>query len=144
MRLEGKVALVTGAGSGIGRGVALEFAKEGAHVIINDLRRPDAKAANGDGDGPPAKRAKPAVHIGDAEATAAMIREMGREALVCYADVSKRDEVAKMVEDGVKKFGVLDICVSNAYFSDRVSIRSAVISEDSIPDSCLSTLYPPG
>ena len=111
-RLAGKVCLVTGAGSGIGRAVALEFAREGASIVVNDLPPPEREA------GEPSKKRKK-VHVGDGEATAAKIRELGQEALVCLVDVSKRDAVAKMVEDTVAKFGRIDVVVSNAYYSDR-------------------------
>jgi NAD(P)-dependent dehydrogenase (short-subunit alcohol dehydrogenase family) len=121
-RLEGKIALVTGAGSGIGKGIALQFAKEGATVLINDIQKPRAEEYS------PTKKQKveKQPHVGDAQATAAEIREQGGQAVVSYADVSDRDQVEKMVEDAYSTFGRLDIVVSNAYFSDRADFLMQV------------------
>jgi glucose 1-dehydrogenase len=97
-RVEGKVALITGAARGIGQGIALCLAEEGADVVINDL--------------PPAGE-----H--DAQETAAAIEAMGRRALIYYADVSDREQVAAMFAAGVAHFGPIDIVVANAAFSVR-------------------------
>jgi NAD(P)-dependent dehydrogenase (short-subunit alcohol dehydrogenase family) len=72
-RLEGKVALITGAARGIGRGVAVCLAEEGADIVLNDLKQDDA-----------------------AQETADAIAQLGREVLICPADVSDRDAVAAM------------------------------------------------
>ncbi len=90
MELSGKVALVTGAGAGIGRAIALRFAQEGAHVIVNDIRREDA------------------------EKTGEEIRELGARALPVHADISSGQEVETLVESGVGHFGGIDILVNNA------------------------------
>lgn len=90
MALAQRKALVTGAGSGLGRAIALAFAREGADVAINDLRR-DA-----------------------AEAVAAEVRALGREALVFPVDVSDSVEVRAMFEDVASRWQRLDILVNNA------------------------------
>src|SRR6201995_6136054 len=91
MRLKDKVALITGANSGIGRGIAERFAKEGAHVAVNYL--------------PGGHRAEDAQEEVAAFPTAS---------LASPGDVSKRADVEKMVADTVAKFGRLDIVVNNA------------------------------
>lgn len=91
MRLEGKVALITGASQGIGRGLAERFAKEGAHVAVNYL--------------PGSTR--------DADAQA-VVAGLATEGLAVPGDVSKRADVEKMVADTVAKFGRLDIAINNA------------------------------
>jgi len=91
MRLKDKVALITGANSGIGRGIAERFAAEGAHVAVNYL--------------PGGTRAA------DAQAE---IAAFPTSALAVPGDVSKREDVEKMVRDTVAKFGRLDIAINNA------------------------------
>ena len=90
MRLKGKRALVTGAGRGIGRGIAEIFADEGADVAVND--------------------------IGDADANqvAAALRAKGRQAGVTVGDVSKRADVEAMIDKAWRELGGLDILVNNA------------------------------
>jgi NAD(P)-dependent dehydrogenase (short-subunit alcohol dehydrogenase family) len=90
-RLEGKVAIITGAGSGIGRQVALEFAGEGALLIVND-RRSD--------------------RLG--ELTVALIAETGGVAVYVDADVSVEGDVARLVRTAVETYGRLDVMVNNA------------------------------
>jgi len=89
-RLEGKVAIVTGAGSGIGRGIALAFAREGAKVVVND------------------------EHGDEATAVADEIRAQGKEALAVEADVSRNDQVEEMVRKTLEAFGRIDVLVNNA------------------------------
>ncbi|MEZ4860933.1 MAG: SDR family oxidoreductase [Caldilineaceae bacterium] len=95
-RLEGKIALVTGSGRGIGRGVALCLAAEGADVIINDL---------------PGRS--------DATETAAQIQALGRQAVIRPADVSDRAAMEALFTGVVADFGRLDIAVANAAMSIR-------------------------
>ena len=90
MMLPDKIAIVTGASKGIGRAIALRFAKEGANVVIAD------------------------VDTDEAEEVAQMIREMGRECLVVKCDVSSAQGVEEMVEKAMQKFGRIDILVNNA------------------------------
>jgi NAD(P)-dependent dehydrogenase (short-subunit alcohol dehydrogenase family) len=87
--LQGKVALVTGAASGIGRASALLFAAEGAAIVALD------RAA-------------------EAEATAAAIRSAGGRAVAVVADSSAEDDVAAAVALAVKEYGALDVCYANA------------------------------
>jgi NAD(P)-dependent dehydrogenase (short-subunit alcohol dehydrogenase family) len=90
MKLLGKIALITGAGQGIGRGIAEIFAQEGADVVINDLRTGERT-----------------------DEVAAAIRSLGRRAIVVKADVSKRADVDRMFEEA-QELGKIDILVNNA------------------------------
>lgn len=96
--LDGKVAIVTGAGHGIGRGHALELAKEGAKVVVNDL----GASLQGEGTGR------------DADLTVDLIRGRGGEATSNYEDVADMDGAGRMVQQAVDDFGRLDILVNNA------------------------------
>jgi len=89
--LESKIALVTGASKGIGRGIAVELARCGYDVMVN---------YNGDRAG--------------AEATAAEIRALGRTAIVAQADVASAAETARMFDEALAAFARLDILVNNA------------------------------
>ena len=91
MKLKDKIALVTGAGRGIGRGIAEVFAEQGAHVAVNDL-----------------------VSAGPAEDVAATVRAKGRRAVAVGADVSDRNEVEAMFDRVWKELGPIDILVNNA------------------------------
>ena len=96
--LAGKVALVTGAGHGIGRGHALELAKQGAKVVINDL----GSSVRGEGSGR------------DADVVVDIIRARGGEAVADYGDVSKEADAEAMVRRGIDEWGQFDILVNNA------------------------------
>ena len=89
-RLAGKVALITGAGSGIGREASILFAHHGAAVVAVDLQR------------------------GAAEDTVAAIAAAGGRAVAVEADVSKADQCARMVEAAEQSFGKLDVLFNNA------------------------------
>jgi NAD(P)-dependent dehydrogenase (short-subunit alcohol dehydrogenase family) len=103
--LEGKIALVTGAGHGIGRGHAVELAKHGATVIVNDL----GSTVGGEGSGR------------DADVVADLIRSRGGVASSNYGDVSDEDQAAAMVQQAIDEYGHLDILVNNAgIVRDRV------------------------
>lgn len=92
-KLAGTVALITGADSGIGRAVALAFAREGADVLISYLNEHK-----------------------DAEDTAALVREAGRTAVTVSGDISSREHCENLVARTVAELGRLDILVSNAAF----------------------------
>ena len=106
---EGRVAIVTGAGRGIGREYALMLAEQGAKVVVNDL--------GGDRDGTGAD-ASPAQQVVD-EITA-----MGGEAAVNGADVSDFDAASRMIAQAVDTFGGLDVLVNNAgILRDRMLVN---------------------
>ena len=90
MRLKDKVAIVTGSGRGIGEGIVLRFAEEGAKIIVNDVNEEDAK------------------NVVD------QVKAKGGQAVAVTGSVSDRATVQKMVDTAVKEFGTLDIIVNNA------------------------------
>ena len=98
-QLDGKVALVTGAGRGIGRAIALRLAKLGADVIVHDVHR---ESSNDFGEG------KSIDGVADA------IREIGRRTSVVTGDLTDSREVARVVEEGLAAFAAIDILVNNA------------------------------
>jgi NAD(P)-dependent dehydrogenase (short-subunit alcohol dehydrogenase family) len=98
MLLDGKIALVTGAGHGIGRGHALELAKHGATVIVNDL----GSSVNGEGAGR------------DADVVVGIIEERGGTASANYGNVSDEADADAMIQQAVDTYGRLDILVNNA------------------------------
>lgn len=91
MKLTGKSALVTGSSQGIGETVAIRLAEEGADVVVN--YRSHAESAN---------------HVVE------MIRNMGRRCISLRADLSRLDEIHKLITESVREFGQLDILVNNA------------------------------
>ncbi|MEP6701774.1 MAG: SDR family oxidoreductase [Betaproteobacteria bacterium] len=95
MRLEHKVAIVTGAGSGFGEGIAKLFAAEGCKVIVND------------------------VSLDGATRVAAYITDRGDQAQVCLGDVAKDADVGELVRFAGERYGRLDIVVNNAGISHR-------------------------
>ncbi len=90
MELDGRVAIVTGAGLGIGRATALKLANDGAKVVVNDV-----VSENG-------------------SKTVELIRSSGGDAIFVQADISKWSEAERMIAETVKAFGTLDILVNNA------------------------------
>ncbi len=93
MRLKGKVALITGSGSGIGKSTAILFAKEGAKVVVNDISQ-----ANG-------------------IQTVNEIKSSGGEAIFCLADVTSKPQILKMIDDVLETYGKIDILFNNAGIS---------------------------
>lgn len=110
--LTGKKALVTGAGKGIGRQIALTLAGYGADVLVNYSGSKDA-----------------------AEATAQEIQAMGRRAVTFKADISKKEEVAAMFQTMTEEFGGIDILVNNAGITrDNLSMRMTEEEYDQVLD----------
>src|SRR5689334_287353 len=89
--LDGRVALVTGAGRGIGKGIALELARAGCRVAVNYVTEPER-----------------------AHETIGEIRQLGVDALDVKADVSRASDVSAMIDRVVRDFGGLDVLVNNA------------------------------
>lgn len=105
MRLRGKVALITGAGGDLGRGMALRFAEEGAKVMVNDK------------------------NLGKAQETVDLVTKKGGVAAPNGADLTKAEEVKEMVGQVIREWGRLDILVNNAG-----DIRDALLTKMSDED----------
>lgn len=120
--LEGRVAIVTGAGRGIGRAHALELARHGAKVVVNDygVSNNGEKTAGPDQQGP-------------AHEVVAEIEAMGGEAVVNGADVADFEQAAALVQQAVDTFGGLDILVNNAGFvRDRMLVNATEDEFDAV------------
>ena len=104
MKLEDKVAVVTGAGRGIGRAIALAFAREGADLVLA------------------------ARTMTELEETAGGVRALGRNALAVKCDVSRRGDVTAMVGTALERFGRVDILVNNA---GRITPLGPLVDSDS-------------
>ena len=99
MSVKGKVAIVTGGNSGIGKGIVLALAEQGAKVVIDYVANPQAT-----------------------EALEAQIAALGDKAIGVQADVSKVADIQRLVDTAVKEFGRLDVMVNNAGVETRSSI----------------------
>ncbi|MFJ7913433.1 MULTISPECIES: 3-oxoacyl-[acyl-carrier-protein] reductase [unclassified Lysinibacillus] len=118
-KLEGKVAVVTGASRGIGRAIALKLADEGAKVVVN-YSGSQAKA----------------------EEVVATIQENGGEAIAVQASVSKTEEVSALMDAAVKTFGSLDILVNNAGITrDNLLMRMKEDEWDDVLDTNLKGVF---
>ena len=98
-RLKGKVAIVTGAGSGIGKALAQRLAQDGASVVVADLRNSDVAAAE-------------------------IAKAAGAKTLGLQVDVSSEADVARMAAETVKAFGRIDILVNNAAIFSSLELKS--------------------
>jgi NAD(P)-dependent dehydrogenase (short-subunit alcohol dehydrogenase family) len=105
-KLEGKAALITGGDSGIGRAVAVAFAKEGADVAISYLSEHD-----------------------DAKHTAGLVEAEGRKAVVLPGDLSEEATARKVVNDAAEQLGSLDILVNNIAYQNPVDDFTEITSE---------------
>ena len=112
--LDGKVAIVTGAGHGIGRGHALELAKHGAKVVVND----PGGSLTGEGDDP-----------GPAEEVVREITKAGGEAVACTASVATAEGGKAIIDTAVERYGRIDVLVHNAGI-----VRSAPLTEMTYED----------
>ena len=92
-RLKGKAAVITGADSGIGRAVAIAYAREGADVLISYLNEHD-----------------------DAQDTAKLVEEAGRKAVLVAGDISRPQHCRDIVDKAVEEFGKIDVLVNNAAY----------------------------
>ncbi len=115
---EGRVAIVTGAGRGIGREHALELARQGAKVVVNDLGV--SNRGEGGGQGP-------------ADEVVQTIRDMGGEAVTNGADVADWDQTEGLVRQAIDEFGRLDVVVNNAGFvRDRMFVSCSEEEWDAV------------
>jgi 3-oxoacyl-[acyl-carrier protein] reductase len=105
-KLENRVALVTGASRGIGNAVALALAEVGCHVVVNFQKEQTA-----------------------AQIVAEAIREIGRRCAVVQADVSRENEVQRLVQEAESAFGQIDILVNNAAISEPKPIAELTLAD---------------
>jgi len=118
MSLQNKVAIVTGAGKGIGQGIALALAKEKCQVVVSD------------------------VDINSAKKVVADLKKMGVKALAVKCDVSKKSEVSKLFKQTLKEFGQLDILVNNAGIFPFVSFAKITEADwDKVLDVNLKSVF---
>ncbi|WP_054956788.1 SDR family NAD(P)-dependent oxidoreductase [Paenibacillus dakarensis] len=106
MRLKDRVALVTGSSRSIGAAVAKRYAQEGAKVIVNYRSHPEL-----------------------AEQVVEEIRTQGGEAIAIQADVSREEDVARLVDEGIRQFGYIDILVNNAAMDPRRKWTEITVEE---------------
>jgi 3-oxoacyl-[acyl-carrier protein] reductase len=104
-----KVAIITGAGRGIGRGIAIQLARAGWTIVINDIGNPD----------PPAE-------------TLELIRQEGSEGVVVLANITIEADRQKILEEALGKYGQIDLLVNNAGIGPRIRMDMLEISEESM------------
>ena len=112
-KLDGKVAIVTGSGSGIGRATAVLFSKEGAKVVVGDCVDETGKE------------------------TVRMIKEAGGEAIYVSTDVSNETDIRRMIQTAIDKYGKLDILHNNAGVPGTMALTTEVTNETW--DACINT-----
>lgn len=98
MRLQGRVAVVTGAGTGIGQAIAVAFAQEGASVVVDYVGQESA-----------------------AEETMGKIKAIGAKSISIEADISQQEDANRLIEKAVSTFGRLDILVNNAGIEKKIA-----------------------
>ncbi|WP_433324395.1 SDR family oxidoreductase [Spirillospora sp. CA-294931] len=119
MICEGRVVVITGAGRGLGRAHALEFARQGARVVVNDL----GVARDGTGGG----------HDGPARRVVAEIEALGGRAVPSTHDVASSDGAAALIATALDAFGRLDVLVNNAGFlRDRMLVNQSEDEWDAV------------
>ncbi len=118
-RLEGKRALITGGDSGIGRAVAIAYAREGADVAIAYLPEEED----------------------DAQQTVRLVEDAGRRALALACDLTREDECVRVVESTVSELGGLDVLVSNAAYQMAKPGGLEEISTDQLDRTIKTNLY---
>lgn len=106
MRLQDKVAIITGAGTGIGRAIAVRFAREGAAVVVDYVG-----------------------HADGANQAVQEIQSFGGKAIAVSADVSKQGEVQSLIESAVKAFGGINIVVNNAGIEKKAPFLEYAIED---------------
>ena len=106
MRLENKVALVTGGASGIGRATALVFAREGAKVVVSDL------------------------NVAGSEETVHEIESAGGDAMAIAGDVSDADDARRMVESTVRAYGRIDVVLNSAGIISDLAVLGDAVPDD--------------
>ena len=118
LSLEGQVAIVTGGGTGIGRGIALEFAKAGADVVVASRK------------------------LANLEKVAEEVRALGRRSLAVQTDISRKTDVDNLVQKVMGEFGAIDILVNNAAVLGKFSLLEAPEDEwDRVIDTNLKGYY---
>lgn len=119
MLLDNSIALVTGAGRGIGRAIALELARAGAKVVVNYAGRADK-----------------------AEETVRLIQEAGGEGIAVQADVSQAEEVDRLIQTTLEAYGKIDILVNNAGITrDTLLMRMKETDWDAVLDTNLKGVF---
>lgn len=105
MRLKDKVAVITGAGAGIGQAIAIRFAEEGARLVLNDLQETPTQA------------------------TLKQVEDMGAKAAVAVADISQESGARKIADTAIGNFGGIDIVINNAADFTQKSVEAAELAD---------------
>ncbi|MFC1907468.1 SDR family NAD(P)-dependent oxidoreductase [Chloroflexota bacterium] len=117
-KLDKKVAVITGSARGIGKQIALTFASEGANIVVSDVRTEEM------------------------EATAKEIKDLGRKVINVKADVSKKEEVKKLIDTTIDNFNKVDILVNNAGITRQASLLEMTEDEwDDVLDVNLKGVF---